>query len=160
MSGAESRVEQGTDREIVISRVLNAPRERVWEAMTDPEQITQWWGPAGFTDTTQEWDFRVGGVWRHTMRGPDGREYPNRSVFTEIVQPERVGYSHGWDAKGAGEMFKATWTLEAQGDKTKVTIRMVAPSAAERDKIEKDFGAVEGGKQTLGRLAEFLSKAG
>ena len=157
MAARNTQLTEGTsDREIVITRVINAPRELVWEAMTDPKQVVKWWGPNGFTTTIHEMDFRVGGVWRQTMHGPDGRNYPNRSVFTEIVQPERISYSHGWDAKGAGEMFRATWTFEAQGEKTKLTMRSVFPSAAERDKVVKEFGAIEGGKQTLGRLAAHL----
>jgi hypothetical protein len=65
------------DCEILIERIINAPRELVWEAWTDPKHLEKWWGPNGFTTTTKEFDFRVGGVWRHVMHGPDGTNYPN-----------------------------------------------------------------------------------
>jgi uncharacterized protein YndB with AHSA1/START domain len=70
------------DRSIVVSRVVNAPRELVWQAMTEPAHIVHWWGPRGFTTTIGEMDVRLGGAWRHIMRGPDGTEYPNSCIFT------------------------------------------------------------------------------
>ena len=88
-----------SDREIVISRVFDAPRERVFEAMTDPKQVVKWWGPNGFTTTIHEMDVRPGGVWRHTMHGPDGTDYPNKSVFLEVVKPERIVYKHSGGKK-------------------------------------------------------------
>jgi uncharacterized protein YndB with AHSA1/START domain len=146
------------DREIVITRVVDAPRELVWKAWTDPEQVVHWWGPKGFTTTIEKMDVRPGGVWKHVMHGPDGTDYPNKSVFTEIVKPERIVYSHGGGRRGGrGAQFEATWTFEALGDKTKLTIHMVFPSAADRDRVVKEYGAIEGGNQTLGRLAEHLA---
>jgi uncharacterized protein YndB with AHSA1/START domain len=85
-----SLAEATTDREIVTTRVFDAPREMVFDAWTDPKHIGQWWGPIGFTTTTHEMDVRPGGVWRFTMHGPDGRDYKNRIVYTEIVRPERL----------------------------------------------------------------------
>jgi uncharacterized protein YndB with AHSA1/START domain len=148
------------DREIVASRLLDAPRELVWEAFTDPAQVVQWWGPRGFTTTIHEMDVRPGGVWRHTMHGPDGTDYPNKSVFIEVVKPERIVFSHGGGKKGApGANFEATWTFEQQGDKTLLTGRMVFPTAAARNLVIKEYGAVEGARQTLDRLEEQLKKA-
>jgi uncharacterized protein YndB with AHSA1/START domain len=122
---AESKVspiEDTSGREIVITRVFDAPREMVWEAWTDPKQVVQWWGPRGFTTTIQEMEVRPGGVWRQVMRGPDGTEYPNKSVFIEVVKPERIVLSHGGGKKGApGAVFESTWTFESQGDMTKLT---------------------------------------
>jgi len=147
------------DREIVITRDFNAPRELVWEAMTKPEHVMNWWGPRGFSTTIETMDFRVGGAWKHVMKGPDGAKYPNKSVFKEIVKPERIVFSHGGGREeGPGASFQATWTFEAlAADKTRVTARMVFPSANERDFVVKEFGAIEGGKQTLMRLGEFLA---
>jgi uncharacterized protein YndB with AHSA1/START domain len=154
-----SPVEDTSAREIVITRVFDAPREVVWNAWTDPEQVVQWWGPRGFTTTIHEMDVRHGGVWRHTMRGPDGTEYPNKSVFIEVLKPERIVYSHAGGRKGdPGAQFESTWTFEAQGNKTKLTLRMVFPSAAARDLIVKTYNAIEGGNQTLDRLGERLAK--
>ncbi|HET9183445.1 MAG TPA: SRPBCC family protein [Candidatus Angelobacter sp.] len=154
-----SAVVSTSEREIVVTRVFDAPRELVWEAFTDPAQVVLWWGPKGFSTTIHEMDLRPGGVWRHTMHGPDGTDYPNKSVFIEVVKPERIVYSHGGGkAGGPGVSFEATWTFEAQGDKTALTLRQVFPSAEVRERIVKEFGAVEGAKQTMGRLAEHLEQ--
>ncbi len=151
---------ENADREIVISREFNAPRELVWEAWTNPEHVANWWGPRGFTTTIEEMDVRPGGVWKHVMHGPDGTNYPNKSVFKEVVKPERIVYSHGGGREGGRcAHFVATWTFDAlAADKTRVTIRMVFTSTADRNFVVKEFGAIEGGNQTLGRLAEHLSQ--
>ena len=148
-----------SDREIVMSRVLHAPRELVWEAWTDPQQVSKWWGPRGFTTTIKQMDFRVGGVWEHTMHGPDGTNYPNKSIFKEIVPLERITFSHGGGREtGPGATFMATWTFETvEGNKTRLTGRLVFPSAEARDFVAREFGAVEGGKQTLERAAEYVA---
>ncbi|HXI73519.1 MAG TPA: SRPBCC family protein [Verrucomicrobiae bacterium] len=148
-----------SDREIVITRDFNAPRELVWEAMTNPKHVVNWWGPRGFRSTIETMDFRVGGVWKHVMVGPDGVKYPNESVFQEIVKPERIVYQHGGQREGGpGVSFVSTWTFEAlAAGQTRVTMRGVFPSAADRDFVVKEFGAIEGGKQTLMRLGEFLA---
>jgi uncharacterized protein YndB with AHSA1/START domain len=146
------------DREIVISRILNAPRELVWQAFTDPKHLEKWWGPTGFTTTTKEFSFAIGGSWRHVMRGPDGTEYPNESIFEEIVPYERIAYSHGGGAEaGANDaQFDATITLEDLGEKTRVILHSVFPSQAARDFVVRKYGAIEGGNQTLARLAEYV----
>jgi uncharacterized protein YndB with AHSA1/START domain len=144
------------EREIVISRVFDAPRELVWKAWTEPAQVVQWWGPRGFTNTMLEMDVRPGGAWRHVMHGPDGTDYPNKSVFAEVVEPERLVYDHGWDEEGAAPDFRTTVTFEAEGGKTRLTMRMLFPTAEERDRTVREVGAIEGGNQTLDRLGEFL----
>ena len=143
------------DREIVTTRVLDAPRERVWKAWTDREQVAQWWGPNGFTSTIHEMDLRPGGVWRFVMHGPDGTDYKNKIIYDEIVKPERLSYLHE-----SGPKFHATATFDEQGGKTTVTTRMLFDTVEERDRTVKVFGAVEGAKQTLGRLAEHVAKIG
>jgi len=152
--------ENTADREIVISRVFDAPRELVWDAWTDPKQVVQWWGPRGFTTTIEKMDVRPGGVWKHVMRGPDGTDYPNKSIFKEVTKPERIVYSHGGGRKGApGVQFEATWTFEiVEGNKTRLTIHQVFPSAEDRETVVKVYGAIEGGKQCLARLGEQLAK--
>jgi uncharacterized protein YndB with AHSA1/START domain len=146
------------DREIVISRVLAAPRELVWRAMTDPQQVIHWWGPRGFTNTIETMDVRPGGIWKHTMHGPDGTHYPNESVFTEVLAPERLVFTNSGGRQGGTAVhFTKIWTFEvAEENKTKVTIRLVFSSAADRDCVAKEYGAVEGGRQTLERLGEHL----
>jgi uncharacterized protein YndB with AHSA1/START domain len=146
------------DREIVSSRVFDAPREVIWNAWTDPKQIVQWWGPRGFTTTIDEMDVRPGGVWRHTMHGPDGTDYPNKNVFIEVVKPERIVYSLTGGKQGdRGTHAEVMWTFEAQGNKTKLTLRMLFPSAEAREHVIKTYGAIEGGNQTLDRLREHLA---
>ncbi|MEO8590952.1 MAG: SRPBCC domain-containing protein [Flavobacteriales bacterium] len=147
------------DREIIIERIINAPRERVWHAFTDPKAVEQWWGPDGFTLTTKAFDFSVGGDWIFTMHGPDGRDYLNHIRFTEIVKPSLMAHDHGGDLAGDERkvMFKATITLDDLGAKTRVTMRSVFPTAEARALVVKEYGAIEGGKQHLARLDQFVS---
>jgi uncharacterized protein YndB with AHSA1/START domain len=144
-----------SDREIVITRDFDAPQELVWWAWTDPEQIVRWWGPVGFTTTIEVMDVRPGGRWTHVMHGPDGTNYPNRVVFQEVVEMEKIVFSNSGGREGTeGVQFVSTWTFETvKAGTTRVTIRMVFSTAAERDRVEREYGAVEGGKQTLERLA-------
>jgi len=115
-----------TDREIVTARVVDAPREPVFEGWTDPKHVAQWWGPDGFTNTIQEMDVRPGGVWRLVMHGPDGIDYKNKSIFDEIVKPERLVYSHL-----SGPVFRMTVTFDEQDGKTTVTMRMRSAAATQ-----------------------------
>jgi uncharacterized protein YndB with AHSA1/START domain len=149
-----------SDREIVVSRVFDAPRELVWQAMTDPKHVVHWWGPSGFTTTIETMELRPGGVWKHVMHGPDGTDYPNKSIFKEIVKPERIVYAHSGSKKGGpGVSFEMTWTFETvDQNKTRLTLRQVYDSAADRDTIIREYGAIEGAKQTFQRLAEHLPK--
>jgi uncharacterized protein YndB with AHSA1/START domain len=158
MNAIQARSTDTQRRELVISRLLDAPREMVWAAWTDPKQVGNWWGPKGFTTTIHEMDVRPGGIWRQTMHGPDGADYPNKSVFKEVVAPERIVYSHGGGKQGGkGHSFEATWTFEQQeGNKTLLTIHMVFPTQEDRDLVIQDYNALEGGKQTLGRLSVYL----
>ena len=144
------------DRELVLTRVVNAPRERVWKAFTDPKEVAVWWGPNGFSNTIHEMEVKVGGVWRFMMHGPDGVDYPNKIVYTKIVEPERLEYDHSGDGNPDLDAFKTSITFEDLGGKTKVTLRTVFTSVEERDR-QATF-AVEGGNQTLGRLADFVVK--
>ena len=144
--------------EIVMSRVFHAPRDLVWRAWTEPQHVARWWGPRGFRTETKQMDFRVGGVWQHVMVGPDGARYPNKSIFKDIVPQERVVYSHGGGREdGPGATFIATWTFEVvDAARTRLTGRLTFPDAAARDFVAKEFGAIEGGQQTLERLSEYL----
>jgi uncharacterized protein YndB with AHSA1/START domain len=145
------------DREIVITRLIAAPPELVFDAWTDPKQIGRWWGPNGFTTTTHSMDVTPGGVWRFVMHGPDGRDYQNKIVYREVKRPERLVYAHAGDEAVEPVSFHTTVTLARLGAKTKVTMRAVFPSAAERDRVVRDYGAVEGGEQTLARLDRHLA---
>jgi len=146
-----------TDREFTVERVIDAPRQLVFKVWTEPEHLAQWFGPNGFTNTILELDVRPGGVWRHIMHGPDGTDYPNKSIFTEVVPPERLAYTH-LGPEGTPVLFDATVTFEEVGTGTRVTMRAVFPTAAERDYLVKEFGAIDAAHQTLDRLAEHLAK--
>src|SRR5687768_13213924 len=129
------------DRELVIERVFEAPRDLVFAVWTNPKHISNWWGPRGFTTTTYEHDLRPGGRWRFTMHGPDGTDHPNRVDFLEVVKNERLHYDHGDD--GAGQVqFQATVTFTDEGKGTRVRMRMVVASAEAKAGFIK-FGAVE-----------------
>jgi len=147
-------------REIVTIRVFDAPPARVFEAWGQSENLEKWWGPQGFTTTTHAFDFRPGGAWKHTMHGPDGVDYPHRVVYTEIVWPERIAYSHYGGIEGVPAQFEQTVTFAARGDKTELTMRMVFPSAAARSAVAEKYHAVEGAKETLARLAEHVGPGG
>lgn len=151
-----------SDREIVITRVIHFPRELVWDAMTNPEHVVNWWGPRGFTTTIEKMDFKVGGTWKYVMHGPDGTDYANKSTFTEIEKPERIVYVHGGAKEGGPSVqFVGTWTFDALDESsTRVTIRQVYPTKEERDTTANVYGALEGGKQCLARLAEFTIRRG
>lgn len=82
------------NRALRITRMLSAPIDLVWEVWTNPEYIANWWGPNGFTNTIHTMDVREGGEWRLTMHGPDGKNYPNKSVFVEIVQGKKIVFQH------------------------------------------------------------------
>lgn len=146
------------DREIVFMRVFDAPRRMVWEAWTDPEQVGLWWGPRGFSTTVQEMDVRPGGLWKLVMHGPDGMDYPNKSIFTDVVPYERLCCKlSGGKRGGPAAQFEMTATFEDDGDKTRLTMRLVFASAEARDQNVREYGSIEGGKQTLERLAELLA---
>ena len=148
--------EENPDREIVLTRVLDAPRELVFKAWTESMHIAQWWGPRGFTTTIHEMDVRPGGVWRFIMHGPDGRDYRNKIVYHEVVKPEYLSYSQSGDGDKVRFDAKVTFTVE-QSAKTKLTLRLIFATAAERDHVIKEYGAIEGGHQTLARLAQYVT---
>jgi len=144
-------------RSIIGMRAFDAPRDLVFSAWTDPKHLAQWWGPNGFTTTTSAFDFRPGGVWRYVMHGPDGRDYQSRITFEEIVRPERIVYRlHGGDDVEPVR-FTQTVLFEDIGGKTRLTMRSDFPSAEERDRVIKDYGAAQGLVQTMTRLVEFVA---
>lgn len=146
------------DREIVTTRVFDAPRELVYRAWTDPEQVVQWWGPRGFRNTNLEMDVRVGGRWRFVMHMADGTTFPNRIVYSEVIKNQRLAYEHDSDRDDDPEGFSVTVDFTDEAAKTRVTMRAVLRTAEQLERVKK-FGAVEGGRQTLERLAEHLMTA-
>jgi uncharacterized protein YndB with AHSA1/START domain len=146
------------DRQIVIARMIEAPRERVFDAWTSPEQLERWWGPNGFTVTTQEIDVRPGATWRFTMHGPDGVDHPNQLDYEAIEAPETLAYLH--TSPGADDpAFRSTVTFDDVMGMTVLTMRGVFATAEARDRVVERYDAIEGGKQTLDRLAAHVTKA-
>lgn len=159
MVGEQSKSDVRSDpRKIITMRVFDAPRELVWNAWTDPKHLSQWWGPNGFTTTTQHFDIRAGGQWRFVMHGPDGRDYENIVTYDEIVKPERLTYSHGGAGDTASIQFTVVVTFQDMGEQTRLTMHATFPTAAERDYVAREHNAVEGAQQTLARLADYLSQ--
>jgi uncharacterized protein YndB with AHSA1/START domain len=155
LTARRTAVSRPSDRELVYTRVFDAPRELVFKVWTDPKHIVEWWGPIGFRTENIEMDARVGGEWRLVMHGPDGRDYKNRIAYREVVPPERLVYHHGGD--GSSVRFEVTVTFEEEDGGTRLTMRQMFESGAERDHIVQTYGADKGGVQTLERLAEHLS---
>ena len=152
-TGSDGRAEAASDREIVSTRVFDAPRERMFDAFSDPARLARWWGPTGFTNTFHEFDLQPEGVWRFVMHGPDGTNYTNESVFVEVERPERIVFRH----LKPMHRFLMTVLFGEEGGKTRLTMRGVFPSAAERDRVIKQYGADKGLVQTLARLADYVA---
>ena len=144
------------DREIVITRTIDARRELVFEAFTDVRHLSHWWGPNGFTTTTRAFAFREGGVWDFVMHGPDGVDYPSWITWHEITPPERIALIHGESAQDP-DAFESILTFADHGEATEITMRTVFPTAALRDRAVEEYHAVEGGRQTLDSLAAYVA---
>ena len=149
------------DREIVLVRVLNHPRAKVFAAWTNPDALSVWYGPAGLRIETHEADIREGGLWRFDMVGEfEGKlqRFPNFMRFLEIVPPERIVMDHGGEDPDDPDRFRVTVTFDEQSDgKTVLTMRQLHPSV-ERRKFVIGFGAVVYGQQTLDKLAAWLDR--
>ena len=144
------------DREIVLSRVIDARRDVVLMAWTDPKQLPNWFGPAGFNIETKQIDIRVGGLWRFDLIAPDGQRWHSRIQFRRIERPNLIEFDHGEDNDDDPGRFRTTITLDEQGDgKTVITLRQLHPTKAKRD-AGIGFGAVEFGYQTLEKLARHV----
>lgn len=150
-----------SERELVMERVFNAPRELVFKAWTEPEHLAHWWGPKGWTLPVCTVDLRPGGEWHYCMRGPEGEESWGKATYREIVPPERLVYVDTFsDAEGnvnpaLPQMVIAVEFFEHEG-KTKVVSRSLFATVEERDTVLA-MGAVEGMNETLDRLEAYLA---
>lgn len=138
--------------EIVSTRTLLAPRERVWRAFADPAQLARWWGPAGFTNTFHEFDLRAGGVWRYTMTGPDGTRYEQTRDVVEFASQERIAIEN----PDPVHRFRMTMTFAPSGKGTLVSWRMSFASSDEFVRV-KDFIAAAN-EENFDRLAALLAE--
>ena len=144
-----------SDREIIITRTVKAKRPLVWQAWTDPAHVDHWFGPNGFTNKTLSMDVRTGGQWKFTMTSAEGRVFENLVTYTEVSPIGRLAYDHGdWQNP---KQFEAVITFEEDEGGKRVTLRTLFPNKEARDFAVKEIGAIEGGKQTLARLDDYLS---
>jgi uncharacterized protein YndB with AHSA1/START domain len=160
MSSSDQKVET-TDRELVLTRTFEVPRELVFNAYSSCEHLRNWWGPRSWPMVECTLDFRVGGVWHYCLRGPEeGDESWGRAVYDEIVEPARIGYTDSFsDAEGnvneAMPQTRSTVELEELGGSTRLTLRASYPSAEDLQQV-LDMGMVAGMTETLDRLDEHL----
>ena len=126
----------GQERELVFTRVFDAPRSVVFRAWTDPQQVAQWWGPQGFSVVFLEMDVRPGGAWRKRMRSPAGADYWRRGVYREVVEPERLVFTYISDDPESDPEHETIVAVSFtdNGAKTLMTFRQAEfESAAARD---------------------------
>jgi uncharacterized protein YndB with AHSA1/START domain len=148
-------------RELTITRVIDAPREAVFDAWTDPRQMAQWWGPNGFTNPVCEMDARPGGAIRLVMRAPDGVDYPMTGTFREIAKPRRLVYAAAAEDHDGNPPLKwvSTVTFAEDGGRTRLTVEesagAVTPVGAQM--LE---GMEAGLRQTLDRLEAHVARSG
>jgi uncharacterized protein YndB with AHSA1/START domain len=162
-------LKEALGKEFIATRVLDAPRGRVFKAWTDPAQVSQWWGPLGFTIPFCEMNVEQGGSYRIVMRSLEGVDYPITGIYREIVEPARLIYTDNWEehpdawwrllrkngADNTAPEALNTVTFEESDNKTLLIVRKVFGSAAARDAMVK-IGMKEGWSESLDRLAGFL----
>lgn len=153
---------QVVDREIIIERIFNAPRELVFKAWTEPEQLKQWYGPKTWPVTLCKIDLRPGGIWHYCMTGPNGEQAWGKAVYQEIVAPERLVYTDSFsDADGNVNAdlptMQTTVTFTDESGKTKLVSRSIYPTAADVKKV-LDMGMAEGLTEALSNLDALLAK--
>jgi uncharacterized protein YndB with AHSA1/START domain len=141
------------DRELRLSRLLDAPIKLVWEVWTNPGHIAKWWGPNGFSNTISTMEVKPGGAWNLVMHGPDGTDYDNKSIFREIIPFKKIVYEHiSWPK------ILATIEFEEQGNKTLLNWHMLFESHEEFMKVVKLHRADEGLKQNVEKLIVYLNQ--
>src|SRR5512133_3283799 len=146
------------DREIVISRVIAAPRELVFEAFTEVGHLSRWWGPEGFTTIARSFEVREGAAWDCGMHAPDGTDSAEWITWTEIVPPERIALLHG-ESRDDPNAFESTLAFAPHGTATRIVMRTVFPTTQLRDQAVEKYHAIEGGEQTLSNLAAYVAES-
>src|SRR6185312_5638817 len=140
-----------TNRQLSVTRLLNAPVNMVFEVWTKPEHIKNWWGPRGFTNTISKMDFKNNGEWVFVMHGPDGTDYDNKNIFVEIVKNEKIKLRHCGPPD-----FEMEATFKAQGNKTQLTVTSTFESAEQLKKVIEAVKADVGLRQNIDKLEEYL----
>jgi uncharacterized protein YndB with AHSA1/START domain len=145
-----------SDREIVMTRLFNAPRALVFKAYTDPEAIPHWWGPRGYTTVVDTMDVRPGGRWRFVQRDAEGNEFAFNGEYREITPPERLVNTFEFEGL-PGHVVVDTASFEEQDGKTRVTVTSLFASVEDRDGMLQS-GMEEGAVDTWNRLDEYLQR--
>jgi uncharacterized protein YndB with AHSA1/START domain len=140
--------------QIVTTRLFDAPREQLYGAWTDPELLARWWGPKGFTNTFHAFSAEPDGEWIYTMHGPDGTDYPNKSVFRELDYPKRIVLEH----LEPMHHFNVAATFEEEAGKTRLTFQMTFDTTAECDRVR--VYVQEANEQNFDRLEALMTSAG
>lgn len=140
------------DRQVSLKRTFNVSLELMWEAWQNPEHIANWWGPDGFTTTITKMDFQEGGEWLLTMHGPDGTNYPNRSIFREIIPMKLISYEH------FNPNFITEVKFQSDGETTTLLWTMTFKTAELLQAVLKAHNAAEGLKQNGERLQKYLTE--
>jgi uncharacterized protein YndB with AHSA1/START domain len=154
-SSGTLQVTTPTERELVMTRVFDAPRDLVFDALTKPELLKRWVVPRGWSLAVCEIDLRVGGAWRFVSRRPNGKEVGQRGVYRDIVRPERLVNTESWEDWNPGEVLVTT-VLAEQGGKTMLTSTLLFPSQEVRDTLLKS-GMTSGAAESYDKLAECLA---
>ena len=155
MPETEYVIEPGK-QEIISTTVLDAPRELVFRAYTDPKLFARWWGPRRYENEIVKFDSRAGGEWRVIQRGADGSEHGFHGVNHDVVAPERICQTFEYEGF-PGHVALQTATFEALGNKTKVVAHVVFQSLMDRDGMVVS-GMQEGADESVERLAELLEE--
>jgi uncharacterized protein YndB with AHSA1/START domain len=145
-----------SDREILMTRVFDAPRDLVFQAMTDPKAIPQWWGPRRYETIVDKMEPRAGGAWRFINRDREGNEFAFHGVYREVSAPERLAYTFEFEGF-PGQVSLETITLEEREGKTYSTNRILFDSVEARDGMV-DSGMESGASETMDRLAELVQR--
>jgi uncharacterized protein YndB with AHSA1/START domain len=141
---------------LIHTRLLDAPRDLVWEVWTNPEHIKEWWGPNGFSLTTKSMHVEPGKIWDFIMHGM-GRDWDNKIEYTEVKKPLLLSYKHS-GTRSEDYNFTVTVSFEEVEGKTLLTMKSVFKSKEIIDELNRKVNAIEGGKQTLSRLEDYLNK--
>lgn len=146
-----------TDHQLVLTRILKAPRELVWKVWTEAEHVKNWWANNGFTLTLNDMDLRPGGFCSFIIRSPDGHEFPNKIDYLEVVPNERLVYKDDEEERVVPVNFHVSVSLEPYGSRTRLTMAMVFKSQQEMEYLEDEFGATDGANDTLAALMTYLN---
>lgn len=155
-NSVEAKIE---GNKVIYKRHFDAPVELVFEAWSSHEHLSNWWGPDGFTITTKSMDFSNGGIWDFIMHGPDGKDYKNKIQYVEINRPHLILLKHIGDGdtnQTEDVHMQARILFEDSHGGTNLTMEQIFPSKEELERVEKEYGAIEGGKQHIGNLGRYI----